>query len=81
MDIFRKQLYLEVLPPSLMVFYITIYHNISGIHASELYVDGLDGWVGSLCGAIIRASLRDANNLTIRNFTFCGQISYAAANF
>ena len=29
-----------------------------GRNAPELYVD----WVGSLCGATIRASLRDANN-------------------
>ena len=43
---------------------MTIYHNILGIHASELYVDGL-GWMGSLCGVTIRASLRDANNKII----------------
>ena len=41
---------------------MTIYHNISGIHASELYVDGWMGLgMGSLCGVTIRASLRDAN--------------------
>ena len=29
------------------------------------------GWMGSLCGAIIRASLRDANNVYINNMDCC----------